>query len=157
MNNIVNEISLFFLNNYPYPDELSKTRLTKMVYLADWECALKHKKQITNISWYFDHYGPYVPDVYEEAMKDERIIFENTFSAYGSPKTIIKKTDAYSADESIKLSHEEVSILNKVIEDTKFQNWTEFIDYIYNTEPILTSKKYSHLDLVDIAIKQYPN
>ncbi|MFC0274215.1 Panacea domain-containing protein [Metabacillus herbersteinensis] len=45
-----------------------------MVYLADWYSALKNGKQLTNIEWYFDHYGPYVVDVYNAVKEDQSIV-----------------------------------------------------------------------------------
>jgi hypothetical protein len=34
-----------------------------MVCLTDWKSALERGEQLTNLSWEFFHYGPYVPDV----------------------------------------------------------------------------------------------
>ena len=79
-----------FAKNYPYKSELSKTRMTKMVYLADWYYALKYGKQITNIEWYFDHYGPYVIDVYNTVKDDRNLKIVDGFTRYGSPKQTIE-------------------------------------------------------------------
>ncbi|MER2009033.1 MAG: type II toxin-antitoxin system antitoxin SocA domain-containing protein, partial [Psychrobacillus sp.] len=76
----INEVLYYFLENYPYNDELSKTRITKMVYLADWYYSIKYRKQITEIEWYFDHYGPYVSDVFDEADKDPNLTILTTYS-----------------------------------------------------------------------------
>jgi hypothetical protein len=34
-----------------------------MVYLADWRSAITRGKQITDIVWEFNYYGPYVDDI----------------------------------------------------------------------------------------------
>jgi len=60
MNNLVDEIIKYICLNYPYKYKLSKARLTKMVYLIDWYYSKLNKHQMTNISWEFNHYGPYV-------------------------------------------------------------------------------------------------
>ena len=53
-------IIAYFCKYYPYTTELSNSRLTKLVYLADWfSCLLKNKK-MTDIVWMFNHYGTYV-------------------------------------------------------------------------------------------------
>jgi Protein of unknown function (DUF4065) len=151
--NKLRTILRYIILNYPYKNELSKTRITKMVYLADWYSAQKHNSQITNIKWYFDHYGPYVVDVYKEAANDRKIKINQSYSAYGTPKEIIELKKDYNPEELdlYTLSNEEKEILNKVIADTKHLNWSEFIDYVYNTHPIVTQKKYGYLNLVDLA------
>jgi len=70
------DIVAYFCSNYVYKDELSKVRLTKMVYLVDWRSAITDGKQLTRIQWHFNHYGPYVEDVvasikYDSAFKAE--------------------------------------------------------------------------------------
>ena len=55
MNNLENVIAYFCLH-YPHKRELSKARLTKLVYLADWFSALIFRRQITNINWIFNHF-----------------------------------------------------------------------------------------------------
>ncbi|WP_419892805.1 Panacea domain-containing protein [Oceanobacillus kimchii] len=149
----IKEVIYYFLINYPYKDELSKTRLTKMVYLADWESAKKYGRQITKINWYFDHYGPYVPDVYEVALKDRKLAINRGFSAFGSPKETIEFDEGYVdfSIEKVKLNLEQAEILDKVIEDTKYLNWSDFISYVYSTEPIKFQDRYKNLDLVVLA------
>ena len=36
--------------------ELPNARITKLVYLLDWEYSLKYGRQLTNIEWFFDYY-----------------------------------------------------------------------------------------------------
>ncbi|ADH98312.1 Panacea domain-containing protein [Salisediminibacterium selenitireducens] len=147
MYNTISDVLLYFINKYPYPDELSKTRITKMVYLADLYKTQVIGEQLTEIKWYFDHYGPYVSDVYDAAKKDNRISFENTFSAFGHPKTVIRKNNTQEDLEYLYLEEEDKKILDQVIEETKYLNWTDFIDFVYNTKPIITNDKYNYLDL----------
>ncbi|MEZ5576726.1 MAG: DUF4065 domain-containing protein [Candidatus Competibacteraceae bacterium] len=59
MNRLQN-IMAYFGIEYPHKFELSKARLTKMIYLADWFSSLADGKKLTDIEWLFNHYGPYV-------------------------------------------------------------------------------------------------
>jgi hypothetical protein len=124
-----------------------------MVYLADWFSAQKYNTQLTGIHWYFDHYGPYVSDVYDEAIRDRKLTIKHDVSAYGSPKEIIalknpNETEDLRLEE---LDQKDKEILEEVIESTKYLYWSEFIDYVYSTYPIRTSKRYSNLNLVQLA------
>ncbi|WP_337970235.1 Panacea domain-containing protein [Virgibacillus salexigens] len=145
----LNEIIYYFLHNYPYSDELSKTRITKMVYLADWYSAVNYGKQITDIEWYFDHYGPYVIDVYDAAKDDKNIVIENSFSQFGSPKEIIRLNN--NSNGSFTLTTDEKVTLDKVINDTRYMYWNDFIKYVYDTYPIKSQQRYSTLNLVNLA------
>ncbi len=46
------DIIAYYCDRYPHKEELSKARLTKMVYLADWKSAIVHGKQISDIKWF---------------------------------------------------------------------------------------------------------
>lgn len=150
----IKHIIRYFVEFYPHQDELSKTRLTKMVYLADWSSSLRNGCQLTNINWYFDHYGPYIVDVYNEVSKDPRLTIVNEMNRYGSPKQTIKLKDTpFDFIYRYKLSDETIDILDDVINSTKKMYWSEFIDYVYNTYPIKNSNKYSFLNLEELAIR----
>ncbi|MGR6896978.1 Panacea domain-containing protein [Rummeliibacillus sp. BSL5] len=150
----INEILYYIVENYPYKDELSKTRTTKMVYLADWESSIKYNHQITNIDWYFDHYGPYVSDVFDVAAKDSKLKIIHTSSAFGNNKELLDFTGSSNENLIIKLSKQEKKILDTVIKETKYFNWNDFIKYVYATYPIVNQRKYSNLDLPELA-KEY--
>lgn len=147
MENKLRSIVRYIVKNYPYPDELTKTRITKLVYLIDWENIKKNNKQITNINWYFDHYGPYVSDVLDEADKDDCIRVESTTSNFGTIKYIVRPKIDKTELLYDNLTDDEISIIEKVIQDTKSFSWNKFIDYVYSTEPIKESDRYNSLDL----------
>ena len=145
----ISQVLSYILYNYPYPDELSKTRCTKMIYLADWSSVLKYNKQITDIEWYFGHYGPYVDDVYNIVKKSKSLFFiQKSQSYFGNPKEIFRLNPDY-APETL-LNNEEKQILDDIIEKTQYLNWNEFVKMVYETYPIESQKKYNHLNLIEI-------
>ncbi|MFD2671795.1 Panacea domain-containing protein [Marinicrinis sediminis] len=149
----INYAIRYLVLNYPYKDELSKTRLTKMVYLADWKSAQKHHTQITNIKWRFYHFGPFVNDVFKAAQKDSKLLVLDDFSMYGTVKKVIsiKGKQNEASLRLDKLTLRECSILDDIINETKYLNWSEFIDYVYDTYPIKTQRRYGILDLISLA------
>lgn len=142
----------YFVANYPHKSELSKTRLTKMVYLADWYSSLKYGKQLTNIDWFFDHYGPYVVDVFNAVQDDNILSIKNEYTRYGTPKQVVtlNKSDFNFAN---RLDSKTKDILDDVIRNTESFYWSEFINYIYSSYPIKSSKRYQELDLERLAIE----
>ncbi|BFN26487.1 hypothetical protein PSCT_03442 [Pseudomonas sp. SCT] len=146
--NKVQEIAAYFCSQYPYKGELSKARLTKLVYLADWFSALVDDAQLTDIEWVFNHYGPYVDDVVDETKRHEDFEIEDDWTAYGSRKQIIK----YYGDTSrLSLNRREIQILDEVINRTKRLYFNDFIDYVYSTYPVQAKERYTKFNLPALA------
>ena len=139
----------YFCEKYPHKSELSKARLTKMVYLADWKCALDYGNQLTRIRWEFNHHGPYVDDVVQCAC-DHPDDFEiaKTSNAYGSPKEVITLRPAISESN---MPDDVKTILDFVIKATAPLYWAPFIKLVYSTYPIVTQPRGARLNLVELA------
>ena len=148
MNRLENIIA-YLCCNYPHQQELSKARLTKLVYLADWFSSLVRQNQMTNISWIFNHYGPYVDDVVNTVLNNQMSFsVQHTSTRFGTDKYIIKYIDSCN---QIQLSTDDIEILNFVITKTQNMYFDEFIDYIYSTYPIISEQRYATLNLVELA------
>ena len=142
------DVVAYVAMHYPYKSELSKARLTKMVYLADWRSAILYGSQITSIQWEFNHYGPYVEDVVKVARNDSDFSIKQTSTMYGDPKDVISvATDA----EFESLSEHDRAVLDFVIGTVSPKNWNDFIRLVYSTFPIVTQPRHSKLNLVELA------
>eukprot|EP01107_Rhizomastix_libera_P007663 TRINITY_DN22683_c0_g1_i1.p1 TRINITY_DN22683_c0_g1~~TRINITY_DN22683_c0_g1_i1.p1 ORF type:complete len:165 (+),score=3.87 TRINITY_DN22683_c0_g1_i1:254-748(+) len=141
----------YILLAYPYPDELSKARLNKMIYLIDWKSAIENSVQITNIKWVYNHYGPYVVNIAEQIKQDKRFEIKETFNSFGSEKHIIRLVNDTGFTE---LDSKVKAIVDFIIEKTKRLGWGGFIDLVYSTYPIISSEKGEDLNLVELA-KEY--
>ena len=138
----------YVLRKYPHKDELTKGRLTKIIYLIDWENAVKHGRQVTKINWHFDHYGPFVHDVYNLAVSDDSFSIRNRTNGFGSSVEVIGLSAAGGFD---RLDAETRAVVDDVIEKVKPMTWTRFISYVYGTYPIETVERYNDLPLADLA------
>lgn len=147
MKNKLKDVLSYIVKNYPYSDDLTKTRTTKLVYLVDWEYIKKYGRQLTSIEWFFDHYGPYVSDVLDEADKDRRISIKKTKSNFGTVKYMVMPKFTKN-DIVYSLTADEIEVIDDVIEKTKLLSWNQFIRYVYDTSPIKNSEKYKKLDLL---------
>lgn len=145
----VADVAVYFCAKYPHKSELSKTRLTKLVYLADWEFAKRKGHQMTPIRWYFHNFGPYVDDVIDSVSSDSRFLLKEVKNAYGDSKLEIRLRD--ETDSSYSLADSEVDVLDKVIARTSPLYWNAFIKLVYETPPIANSDRYSYLDLENFA------
>ncbi|RRD57504.1 DUF4065 domain-containing protein [Comamonadaceae bacterium OH2545_COT-014] len=144
----ITDVVKYICKNYPHSHELSKARLTKMIYLVDWESAKRHGQQITEIKWYFNNYGPYVDAVFDEAILDPEIDVIQTTTIYGTPKIQIK----YSGDAGeVNINYNEKEIIDHIISQTKTMYWNSFIRHVYDTYPVRKNPQYSYLDLAGLA------
>lgn len=139
----------YLIANYPHKGELSKARVTKMVYLADWKAALDHGRQITPINWRFHHFGPYVDDVHQMALDDSAFRVRVETNYYGKRKERIELVEPQ--ETLVSLQEWEKQILNHVIGTTKALNWDAFIKLVYSTYPILSGERGSILNLLASA------
>lgn len=144
----IEDIVLYICKKYPIPDELSKARLTKLVYLADWEACVRLGKQLTNIEWYFHNFGPYVDDVVDTARNSDQLTVNSTNNFYGENKELIS-----AKKESLipSIGKNQAEILDFVIEETKKMYWNEFINHVYSTPPISGSTRHTNLNLEKFA------
>lgn len=145
----IKNVTAYICAKYPHEDELSKARVTKLVYLSDWKSAQSNGKQLTNIKWYFHNFGPYVDDVVNKASSDSRFQITSTTTMYGDSKTLFSIKDG--ADFEKGLSESDKKIINEVINETKNLYWDSFIKHVYDTYPIRVTDRHTELDLVDLA------
>ena len=149
--NKLKEIMIYILQNYPNKDDLSNARFTKLVYLSDWHQCIYHRKQISSIDWYFDNFGPYVSDVQNTALENPALFeVDETYNMFGQLKRVIRLlNDKYEPS----LETEEVESIEHIIKNTSKLNWDAFIKLVYSTYPIISSDKYSKLNLIKKAAK----
>lgn len=142
------DVITYLCERYPNKQDLSNARLTKLIYLADWRSALKRNEKLTDISWIFDQFGPFVYDVKDAAVADPAFVVEDTVNAYGAPKTLIR----LAADRDYPtLSSEEQEVLDWVIDKSSEMSWNSFIRLVYSTYPIMSQDRGTALDLVELA------
>lgn len=147
ISNLLKDIIAYILQVYDSDkkDNLSNARVTKLVFLVDWVYAFNYDTTVTDIKWYFDNFGPFVRDI-ENCVKENDDIFEiqNTQNTLGNEKKLFC---LIKEDYVPKLDKKVITVINHVIKRTKDKNFNEFIKYVYGTYPIMTSEKYSFIDL----------
>lgn len=146
------DVMVYIIKKYPYKSDLSNAKLTKMIYLADWKHAITCGHQISSINWYFDNYGPFVWDIKDEAKNNlDLFSIKEELNAYGSQKVIIGLKDMRYVPQ---IADDEQLSIDHVIETAKKLNWDQFIRLVYSTYPVISSEKYTYLDLAKKA-KEY--
>lgn len=143
------DVMAYLCRNYPHPYELSKARLTKLVYLADWRASIARGQQVTSIEWYFHQFGPYVDDIKDLAEGSPYFKLTSGSTMMGSTKETISWIGPDL--EYLSLSSDETKILEHVIKVTEGLNFQDFIKLVYSTYPVLSQPRHSVLDLPKLA------
>lgn len=149
MKNVMVNLIKYILANYPYKGELSASRLTKILYLADWKNVLESGNQMTTAIWHFHHYGPYVDDFLKISNEDDDIQVVDTKNFYGGRKQLIELKKGFNSE--IEISNDNRKILDFVISATKDKGYESFIQLVYSTYPVISSSRYTDFDLVAMA------
>ena len=147
MQDKLRNIILYIVKMYPYSKTLTISRIEKLIYLIDWEYVTRYKIQMTNISWYFDHYGPYSSDIYNILNQDKDIKIQKDTSNFGTVRYLVeprKDTDSLNYKG---LSDKEIEVIDEVITNTRLLTWNQLIRYVYATPPIREGKKHTYLNL----------
>lgn len=144
-------VMIFLIANYPQEQmqDLSNARLTKMVYLSDWHFALNHQKQITDLKWYFDTYGPFVKDIEKTALEyNDLFVIDFGNNQFGQPK---KSFRLHDPEQEIEIGKNEEITFNHIIKITSNLFWGKFINLVYSTYPVRVCERYTYLDLPELA------
>lgn len=149
MNALIDIVKFFYLH-YPCTGELSKARVVKMVYLADWRSCIVNGRQITDIHWYFNHYGPYVSEIIDIIRQDNDFLIHSSTNVFGDSKEVVILQNKQC---EVNVSPDVSDILEFVIKKTSLLSWNDFIDLVYSTYPVVTQQRYSFFDLVALSKK----
>lgn len=152
MQDKLRNIILYIVKMYPYSKTLTISRIEKLIYLINWEYVTRYNTQITNISWYFDNYGPYSSDVYNILNQDKDIKIQKDTSNFGTVRYLVEPRKDKDSLNYRGLSDKEIEVIDEVITNTRLLSWNQLINYVYATTPIRKGKKHTYLNLEEFNI-----
>lgn len=139
----------YIYQQYPYKGELSKGRVTKLIYLADWTMCLMTHAQISKLNWYYNQYGPFSEEIEALTRSNPLFSLEDTDNYYGgNKKSIMLK---HNDDFEPVLSDAQKQAIDATIKKTQDLTWQEFTQMIYKTYPLVKTSQYHFLDLPALA------
>ncbi|MCI5049239.1 MAG: Panacea domain-containing protein [Rickettsiales bacterium] len=142
------DIIAYLYHEYPLKTDLSKARVNKLIYLADWISVLNRGHQVSDIQWVFNRYGPYVDDIIEAVVCDDKLHVQSTRNYFGDLKEIISADEDYIPET---LSDEDKDYLSDVIKETSAMSFKPFIDFVYSTYPVKSQPRGASLNLPQLA------
>lgn len=126
------EVVAYLRDASPRPEEVSRVRLLRMAYLADWKSAVERGRQMTALAWEFGEEGPYCP------AAGRAVHLELSGAGRGR--------DGYPS-----LTTEDEGLLDFVVRSVRDKGYPGVEKLVYSTYPILTQERHSLLDLAALA------
>lgn len=137
---------IYLVNNLQR--KLTRTKLIKLLFLADLAHYKKHKKSITGVRYYSYFYGPYSEEIMKTINKLNGFEIEE-YSRYSSEG---KEYYIYTLGKNprnlrINLGPEEKKTLDLVIKDFGDIPLPKLLEYVYSTEAFRKCRKGGLIDL----------
>lgn len=146
----VRDLVAELFHRLPARSELSEERLTRLAYLADWKHAIGNKgRQITNLKWYFDSYGPYAPQVFDAAHRSQIFQSRPLANEWEDSNHAVSLYDRLYKP-SLKQSEREA--IAHVAGAAAMMSWPDLGKLVASTYPILAGQRYEFIDMGPLAI-----
>jgi uncharacterized protein YwgA len=142
----------YIYKQYPYKGELSKGRITKLVYLVDWTMCLMAHVQVSKLRWFFNQYGPYSEEIEHLIRSNDLFTYQDTDNYYGGNKKSIKLK--YEDEFDPVIPDAQKNVIDATIKKTQDITWQEFTNMVSRTYPLVTQTQYQYLNLPELA-QQY--
>ena len=122
---------------------LTRTKLVKLLYLADRESYIARDRQISNLNYIKYHYGPYSEDIVDtlQEMDGEEIRELSGRSSNGT----YYRYEANSDYEGSTLTREERAILKQVLQEYENTQTKQLVETVYDLDDLDNVEKYTPL------------
>jgi uncharacterized phage-associated protein len=150
MERVINILDYLYLQ-YPNSNQLSISRVMKLLYLIEWRYAITKFEKLTDLEWMQTEYGPY--------YKSLRSIFNESSNFEVSIKLDDNKKEQIviiflNKKENLNLKVETKEVVDFVIDHCKNYSWTELNNLVKSTYGVLNTQQGQIIDVVNLA-KRY--
>lgn len=149
MERVINIIDYLYLN-YPNSNQLSLSRVMKLLYLIEWRYAITKFEKLTDIEWMQTEYGPFhkaLRSIFNESSNFEVSIKLDDNNREQTVIVFLNKK------ENSDLMEETKEVVNFVIVHCKDYSWSELNNLVNSTFGVLNTQQGQIIDVVNQAIK----
>lgn len=127
----------FLRMNISKDGKITKTKLAKLLYLADFACFYEKMESMSGMQYRKITYGP-VPDVFfraiDELEEDGKIIIDRK-NDDGKDMFLISEAESNKNEKIRTLSKEEESLMKKIAEKWKDKKTQDIVNFTHNQLP----------------------
>ncbi|RKS81514.1 uncharacterized protein DUF4065 [Haloarcula quadrata] len=138
----LNDMIEYLVSNFS-GNALTRTKLVKLLYLADRESYIDRDRQISNIKYIKYHYGPYSEDIVDtlQEMDGDEIRELSGRSKNGT----YYRYEANSDYEGSSLTREERAMLKRVLREYENTQTKQLVETVYDLDDLDSVDKYTPL------------
>jgi hypothetical protein len=149
MERVINILDYLYLQ-YPNSNQLSISRVMKLLYLIEWRYAITKFEKLTDVEWMQTEYGPFYKAL--RSIFNESSNFEVTIKLDDNKKEQIVIT-FLNKKENLNLKAENKEVIDFVIQHCKDYSWSELHNLVNSTYGVLNTQQGQIIDIVNLAIK----
>lgn len=129
--------------------KVTKTQLLKLIYLADFESVKYSGNQLSEIKWFYHHYGPYDKSLDKrlQLLEKEKFIKVEQKNKKSHPDEIYFVYQATDKRINNDFSPVQKDILETIINQFGSFTLSSLLDYVYHTSPMQGAVKGRIIDL----------
>lgn len=149
MERVINILDYLYLK-YPNPNQLSISRVMKLLYLIEWRYAITKFEKLTDIEWINTEYGPFyksLRDIFDESSNFD---VKDDIDDNGRKQTMIFFLNR-KADINLKENTKEV--INFVIDICKDYSWVELNSLVNSTYGVINTPQEGVINVLELAKK----
>lgn len=153
MERVINILDYLYLQ-YPNSNQLSISRVMKLLYLIEWRYAITKFEKLTDIEWMQTEYGPFyktLRSIYNESSNYEVTIKLDDKNREQTVIIFLNKK------ENLSLKDEAKKVVDFVINHCKDYSWTELNNLVNSTYGVLNTPQGQIIDVVNLARKYRDN
>lgn len=149
MERVINILDYLYLQ-YPNSNQLSISRVMKLLYLIEWRYAITKFEKLTDIEWMQTEYGPFYNSL--------RIIFNESSNFEVSIKLDDNKKEQtvitfLNKKENLNLNEETKEVVDFVIKHCTDFSWKELNNLVNSTYGVLNTQQGQIIDVRGLARK----
>jgi len=135
------------------PNNITRTKLVKLLYLIDLRYAEINNKSLTGLTYYSYYFGPYSEDIINATnkLKGYEIEEVSSISLEGREYYLYSPGRNPRWVTPFALQDDEVEIIDQVITEHGDKSLDEILEYVYNNEPYKNCKKGKPIPLTPHA------
>lgn len=137
----IKKIILLLLNRLN--ENITRTKIVKLLFLLDYVNYVNNGKKITNISYDYYYYGPYsrkIIDVIDD-MKNENLLSESEHFNSNGNVYYIYSTNSETQNPEQLLDSDETNTFEEVVKKYGHLSLKQLLEYVYSTPPIRDNRQ----------------
>lgn len=150
MERVINILDYLYLQ-YPNSNQLSISRVMKLLYLIEWRFAITKFDKLTDIDWLKTEYGPFyksLRSIFNESSNFEVII---KIDNHNKEQLVI---NFLNKKENFILRNDTKEVVDFVIAHCMSYSWTELNTLVNSTYGVLNTPQGQLINIV-VSAKQY--